>query len=233
MNEKRADSPAAQVLIGTSGQQPEKAYWSMFTVRELSPQFIETAKPKTLINLRKRTPAHGRFVVPILPDIVSHHFTGDQVDISWAKVLRAADILETDQCLLRTPADFRPTQANRDALIRFLNTRCATQVKVAWWAEGLWPSQPDAQLEIKAASSVTIVEDPFSLDDDEALMESAGFYWRVMGGRGMRRGLNDDELEQLMDESDDRAQGTIIFAGPAVQGDAQRFHRLMAMADGF
>ena len=62
-------------------------------------------------------------------------------------------------------------------------------MKVAWWAEGLWPSQPDAQIEVKANSSVMLVEDPFALDDDEVLVENENFYWRLMGGRGMRRGL--------------------------------------------
>ena len=101
------------------------------------------------------------------------------------------------------------------------------QLSLYWW-EGLWESQPELTGRICSATLTTVI-DPLALDSPEEAPMTPDFYWRIMGGRGMRRGLNDFELEQLVEDVLARKRGTVIFAGPSVVGDAKRFVRLLKM----
>lgn len=204
-------------------------YWSDFSVKELSPDWVATTKGRGVAKMRSRRPEHGEFVVPVAPLVAAHGFRGDEARNAWDRTCGIADQLQATRLLLRTPASFRPTADNEKRLVDFFSPERVGTLSINWWAEGLWESQPELTERICQQIGMVPVIDPLALDADEEAPMTPGFYWRIMGGRGMRRGLNDFELEHLAEDALARQHGTVIFAGPAVAGDAKRFVRMLRL----
>ena len=72
-------------------------------------------------------------------------------------------------------------------------------IQCAWWAEGLWESDPESTDALCTETGLVRVVDPLGLDDDAELPSGSVAYWRLMGRRGMTGRFTDYEMEQLAD----------------------------------
>lgn len=162
----------------------------------------------------------GGFVPRVPRALADAGFAGEAAVEAWTQTEAIAESLGATQVLLRTPSSFRPTAANRQALIDFFSARTAA-LPVAWWADGLWESQTEDFLATCAASGLRPVIDPLAWDEDEPFPAGDNFYWRLLGRMGMSGRYSDYDFDRLLDLADERS-GTIVFTHPRMRPDAVR-----------
>lgn len=204
-------------------------YWSDFGFFELRSDVLATVKTTTLERSRADAPDQAEFVVSVAPGVVSSGFVGERAEQAWATTLGWVNAVGAETVLLRTPPEFRPTRANRDALSRFVAARIESVGRIAWQAEGLWESQPDDVHGVCADTGLVPVADPLGLDDLDDLPRGDTIYWRLMGRRGLRSGFSDYELDQLMDLLLTRRDGHLCFSAASMLGEARRFARALRL----
>ncbi len=208
---------------------PKARYFERLAAWELTPTEMN-AKPGTCRRWAEERP-QGTAYVPRLDDsLLAAGFAGEAAEAAWAAAVERAEWLQADTVLLRTPASFRPTPANRAALVQFFKGRAGPQV--AWWAEGLWAGAPEETYALAAEAGLIPVVDPLSLDDDEPLPEGDVIYWRLRGSLGMQGRFSDYDLDRLTEAVAGRRAGYVVFAAPEMWRDATRFAELLQMMDG-
>lgn len=199
---------------------PDKKYWTDFGAYELDARLVSTIKPATARRWREEAPDEARFV-PVAPTAVAD-FDAAALD-TWARVVDLAGHLASDTILLHTPAGFRPTAANRARLIDFAAKHRPEGVTLAWWADGLWESQPEDRDALCAEAGLIPAVDPLGLDEDEAPPEGPHIYWRLMGRKGLAPRYTDHEVSTLLDLVSERESGYVFFTAPTMLVDARRF----------
>ena len=147
-------------------------------------------------------------------------------EASWARLAALCETLDSQTVLLRTPATFRPSESNRQALKAFMAYR-PESIHCAWWAEGLWESDPESTDALCTETGLVRVVDPLGLDDDAEIPSGSVAYWRLMGRRGMTGRFTDYEMEQLADMVLNRSNAHIVFTAPSMVGSAGVFSRLI------
>ena len=157
-----------QVRIGCQvGEQAPPNYWNEFQTFELSERVLETVKQKTLRKWRDAAPPTTTFV-PIFGGKAVVSGLAESGEASWARLASLCETLESQTVLLRTPSTFRPSESNRQALKAFMAHRPAS-IQCAWWAEGLWESDPESTDALCSETGLLRVVDPLGLDDDDEL----------------------------------------------------------------
>jgi uncharacterized protein YecE (DUF72 family) len=210
----------------------QAAYWAKFTSLELPDDAVESMTKKTLARWRRQAPEGADFVPFVSPGVAAAGFTGAAAETAWAKTREVAEILRADTVILRTPARFRPTAANRARFEAFWRARLPDGMVLAWWAEGLWDSQTEDRDALCAALGMIPVVDPLALDDDESLPSGARFYWRLRGTRGLQAGFSDYQLDRLVEWVEPRERGHIVFTDVAMRRDAQSLASTWRMMQG-
>ncbi|MCA9528397.1 MAG: DUF72 domain-containing protein [Myxococcales bacterium] len=218
---------APQILTANIGfRGPHARYFGELPVLELPP--LDHVRLGTFTRWRKEVPAEARFV-PRVPDAVAlAGFVGDEAAAGWERTRAIASRLRAELVLLRTPSTFRPTAENRAAMKAFFADRAGDPFQVAWWADGLWESQPEARDEVADAAGLIPVVDPLALDDDEPLPAGAQFYWRLLGRLGLSGRYSDHDLYKLLELAQGRDSGVIVFTSARMRPDALRFHGMVA-----
>jgi len=192
-------------------------YWE----QGLSAFELNQQNSKTLRRWSHEAPEGVRFILPLEPGLLSAGFKGPQAEEAWDRSLKVAKRLPTDLLLLRTPAHFRPTKENREALKAFFGARLkGSGLRLAWWAEGLWEGLEEEWFTLCEELGVTPILDPLAMEDDPPL--EGDFYWRLMGRRGMSAGFSDYDLERLLEWSTGRS-GVVLFSHSTMLRDAKRF----------
>jgi uncharacterized protein YecE (DUF72 family) len=219
-------SSVPNILVGCNGLTLDRgSYWKHFGVMEIEERVVATVKPRTLAQWREGDSVKS-FVLGFGLDATRSGFGSEEAARAWEKTIRVYDTLGAETILLRTPPQFRPTAANRRALIDFFKERREGR-RVAWWAEGLWESQEEARDHVSAEAGLIPVVDPLGLEDDDDLPDGADVYWRLMGRRGLRGGFSDYEIECLLELTEERQSATIIFTANTMRAEAVRFGRLV------
>lgn len=208
---------------------PDKKYWKNFRALEIDPRVVSTIRSSTARRWRSEAPEDAMFV-PVAPMEVTR-FDAAGLEV-WKRVAELAGILASPTIVLRTPASFRPTSTNRSRLRSFVAEHRPDGVELAWWADGLWESQPDDRDALCAEVGITPVVDPLGGDDeDEGPPEGERIYWRLMGRKGLAPRYTDYELETLLDLVAERRVGYVFFSAPTMLPDARRFAGLKRMID--
>ncbi|MCB9524425.1 MAG: hypothetical protein H6702_13785 [Myxococcales bacterium] len=207
---------------------PKARYFERMGAWELAPTEMN-AKPGTQARWVEDA-GPGAYVPRVDPAVAEALFKGEAAEAGWARTVEAAERLQADTVLLRTPATFRPTPQNKAALQAFFAGRPGPTV--AWWADGLWDGMLEDTAALAQAAGVLPVVDPLGLDDDEVPPAGPRIYWRVRGGQGMQGKLSDYDLDRLADMVQGRVGGHVVFAAPEMWGDAGRFASLLEMLGG-
>ena len=210
----------------------QAAYWAKFTSLELPQNAVESMTKKTLARWRRQAPEGADFVPFVSPGVAAAGFMGAAAEAAWAKSREVAEILRANTVILRTPATFRPTAANRALFEGFWRSRLPDGMALAWWAEGLWDSQTEDRDALCADLGMIPVVDPLALDDDDPLPTGARFYWRLRGSKGLQAGFSDYQLGRLVEWTEARERGHIVFTDVAMRRDAQSLAATWRMMHG-
>ncbi len=197
---------------------PNRKYWKHFGVLEIDARVVATMKDGTADRWREAAPAGARFV----PVVALSDF-GAESTARWRRAMQIAARLGAETVLLHTSARFRPTAANRKALVRFISAERPAGIAVAWWADGLWEGQPEDRDALCAEADILPAIDPLGLDDDEEPPPGERIYWRLMGRKGLVPRYTDYEITTLVDLIAERTAGHVIFTTPTMLPDARRF----------
>ncbi|MEZ4448636.1 MAG: hypothetical protein R3B09_04085 [Nannocystaceae bacterium] len=141
----------------------------------------------------------------------------DEVRQAWEITRQCAEQLGAREVLLRTPASFTPSAANRERLRAFVTARAAEGLKVVWEAEGLW----------EPAQTLAIARE-FDLRTVIPAFDGAGRPLKAGHGRVERRWLRVDgagpttrlraalaeSLAVAVEDSGPEDGVAILFAGP-------------------
>lgn len=161
-----------------------------------------------------------------------HFHDAPVVRDAWARTAAVADALDAEVIVFRTPADFTPSAANRDAMRRFFTDDAVApwraRAALVWEAEGLWTTaamrQVADELDLVVATD-PLGDDPTGADADLAPQPRGYFRVRALGSG--RRRLDDGRLELLADRCAERERSWVVFATPDAYRDAQRFDAWM------
>ncbi|MEE2758105.1 MAG: hypothetical protein VYA30_15715 [Myxococcota bacterium] len=200
-----------------------QTYWDQFQIMELDEKIVANVKDKTVRKWTDQMTTQG-LVLGFGIDPVAGGFSTSGSKARWDRVVTLYDDLDAHRILFRTPASFRPTSTNKIALVDFFQAHLGDR-QAAWWAEGLWESQPEAFAEVADAAGLTPVFDPLGMDDIEELPRQINPYWRLMGRRGLRAGFSDYEMDSLLDLAFGFGRASIVFTSPSMKTDAIRFSR--------
>ncbi len=207
------------------------AYWRELDALELSDD-QSRARAGTQHRWREAAPPDVR-IVPRLPqELAMVDFHGPVADAWWARSVEIAQRLGSDTLLLRTPPDFRPTTANRQALISFFGARRRPGLSVAWRAEGLWDGQAEDRNAVCAEAGLVPVVDPLGIEPDELeveLPEGEHIYWRLMGRPGGGTRFSESDLQQVLGMLDGRTSGYVVFGAGWMTSDARRLRALLTV----
>lgn len=197
---------------------PNRKYWKNFGAFEVPARVVDTVKDATAERWRAEAPAGARFV----PVIALPAFDAGGVE-RWQRAMALAAILDADTALLHTPAGFRPTGENRARLRRFVEQQRPDGLTIAWWADGLWESQPEDRDALCEKAGLLPAIDPLGLDEDEEPPPGPQIYWRLMGRKGLAPRYTDYEITTLLDLIGEREAGYVVFTAPTMLADARRF----------
>lgn len=150
-------------------------------------------------------------------------------------LLAACESLDAGVVVFRTPPDFSPSQANRDAMRRFFGEdapaeRFAGRTRV-WVPSGLW--EPPAAHAFARELGVLCGLDPLGADPERRLVpfwDSLGgedAYFVVSGIGRARRRTSNDNLEQLAEIALRHDRTWVVFATVEPFPDAIRFAKLV------
>ena len=216
--------PKPSISVGCVGlTDAARVYWNQFQIMELDEKLVSTVKDKTVRKWKEQISTNG-LVLGFGVDGAARGLNTPASKAHWDRVAALYDELDAHRILFRTPANFRPTPTNKNAVVEFFQSQLGDRQAV-WWAEGLWESQADEFAEVADAAGLTPVFDPLGMDDIDDLPRQENPYWRLMGRRGLRAGFSDYEMDALLDLALGFGRASIMFTSPSMKTDAIRFSR--------
>jgi uncharacterized protein YecE (DUF72 family) len=128
----------ARLLVGLPALQGDiEKYASRFDIVELRPVDAALPKPSTLRRWRKSVPPSFVFSV-VFPRAVADLTPGPELEAALATSLEVASALEARCVVLQTPADVRPTAANKKRLAALFDRIPREGTVRCWEPAGLW-----------------------------------------------------------------------------------------------
>ncbi len=166
-------SAMGRVQVGLPGFQGDIAkYAQRFDMVELRADAFASTKPATLRSWRRAVNPGFTFSV-VLPRTAGALLDTTEAKTQLAQALKAAALLEARCVVLETPADIRPTKANREKLRAVLARLQQPSVHVCWEPRGVWET---AEIHTTAREmGVLAVVDA----TQEAAPQSASVYTRL------------------------------------------------------
>lgn len=169
-------------------------------------------------------------VPPGRPHDVGGFRASAEVASAHAAHLTALDILDSEVAIYRTPPDFSPSVANREAMRRFFAEVMTAEVAGprvrVWHPSGLW--DPPAAHAFARELGILCALDPLGADPTRDFaawwdaFEGDDAYFSIAGiGRGRR--TPPDQLEALAEIADRFQRAWVVFATSEPFPDAIRF----------
>lgn len=153
--------------------------------------------------------------------------------------LHALELLDASAAVYRTPPDFSPSAANRDAMRRFfaevMTAEVAGERLRVWHPSGLW-EPPDAHAFARELGILCAL-DPLGADPTNehtawwAELEGDEAYFTI-GGLGRGRRTPPDRLEELAEIANRFQRAWVVFATSEPFPDAIRFSGLVSESSG-
>jgi uncharacterized protein YecE (DUF72 family) len=150
------------------------------------------------------------------------------------ELIAACATLPADTVIFRSPPEFAPSAANRDAMRRFFAELAPAQrfgdtVRV-WEPQGLW--EPEVAARLAAELGLVYAWDPLSNDplatslDVDELPDATG-YFRITGLGVSKQRFDDYSLEPVLELASECKRAWIVFAHLHKYPDAIRCRRLV------
>jgi uncharacterized protein YecE (DUF72 family) len=238
-------------------------YFEVLAYLETSATLLGVPRASVMQRWRQEAGAHGRYGL-VAPQTITHRpgpkgyprhkSTLAPAELAQAGGFRATDLVRrevevlaeasaiggADVVIFRTPHDFAPSTANRDAMRAFFRDiapagRFGDAIRV-WEPQGLWELATAAHF--AGELGVVLACDPLTTDpigvDPEIFGRLPGddAYFRVTGLGMARRRLDDYALEPLLEAAESYRRVWIAFAHEGKYPDAIRMHRQLAGTGG-
>jgi uncharacterized protein YecE (DUF72 family) len=231
-------------------------YFQVLTYLETSATLLGVPRAAVLQRWRQEAGAHGRYGL-VAPQTITHRpgprgyprhkSTLAPAELAQAGSFRATDLVRrevevlaqasaicgADVVMFRTPHDFAPSAANRDAMRVFFRDiappgRFGDAIRV-WEPQGLWELETAAHF--AGEIGVVLACDPLTTDqigtDHEIFGRLPGddAYFRVTGLGMARRRIDDYALEPLLEAAESYRRVWVAFAHEGKYPDAIRMRR--------
>lgn len=234
-------------------------YFQVLAYLETSATLLGVPRASVMQRWRQEAGAHGRFGL-VAPQTVTHR-PGPKgyprhksplapAELAQAGGFRATDLIRrevdalaeasaicgAEVVIFRTPPDFAPSAANRDAMRVFFRDiapagRFGDAIRV-WESQGLWELETAAHFAgelgvVPACDPLTT--DPIGVDPDIfGRLPGDDAYFRVTGLGMARRRLDDYALEPLLEAAESYRRVWIAFSHEGKYPDAIRLYRQLA-----
>jgi uncharacterized protein YecE (DUF72 family) len=254
---------AKHVIVGCAGL-PRGLGWPRYFLRlpylELGALLAGPVRSTVLRRWRAVAPSKGAFGV-VAPSVITHtpgprgfgsrgwpvppgrsHEVGafratEPVATGHAAHLHALELLDASAAVYRTPPDFSPSAANREAMRRFFSEVMTTEAAGArlrvWHPSGLW--EPPVAHAFARELGILCALDPLGADPTNEhtawwdSLEGDDAYFSIAGlGRGRR--TPPDRLEELAAIAARFQRAWVVFATSEPFPDAIRFSGLVSSA---
>jgi uncharacterized protein YecE (DUF72 family) len=252
---------AKHVIVGCAGL-PRGLGWPRYFQRlpylELGALLAGPVRSTVLRRWRSAAPSRGAFGV-VAPAVVTHspgprgfgprgwpvppgraHEVGGFRNTEWVAAghvahMTALDLLDASAAVYRTPPDFSPSAANRDAMRRFFSEVMTAEVAGerlrVWHPSGLW--EPPVAQAFAHELGILCALDPLGADPTGehlawwSSVEGDDAYFTISGlGRGRR--TPPDRLEELAEIASRFQRAWVVFATSEPFPDAIRFSGLVS-----
>jgi uncharacterized protein YecE (DUF72 family) len=237
-------------------------YFQMLAYLETSATLLGVPRAAVLQRWRQEAGAHGRYGL-VAPQTITHR-PGPKgyprhkgaltpAELPQAGGFRATDLVRrevealaqasatcgADVVMFRTPHDFAPSAANRDAMRVFFRDiapagRFGDAIRV-WEPQGLWELETAAHF--AGELGVVLACDPLTTDqigtDHEIFGRLPGddAYFRVTGLGMARRRIDDYALEPLLEAAESYRRVWVAFAHEGKYPDAIRMRKQLGSAE--
>lgn len=231
-------------------------YFEALAYLETSATLLGVPRAAVLHRWRQEAGAHGRFGL-VAPETITHRpgpkgYPRHKRTLAPAELAQAGGFRDTelvrrevetlaeaaaiagaDVVLFRTPHDFAPSAANRDAMRAFFRDvappgRFGAAVRV-WEPHGLW--ELEAAAHFAGELGVVLACDPLTTDqigvnrDIFGRLPGDDAYFRVTGLGMARRRIDDYALEPLLEAAESYRRVWIAFAHEGKYPDAKRLRK--------
>ena len=208
------DPPAARVLARWRREAPENFSFAMRAWQLIThpPSFRGYAR----IQSRRSRSLEGLF---------GHFLPGKDVDWAWSVTREAAEALQAEAIVFRSPPSFSSTVENLKNLEDFFSRIDRGKFRLVWDPEGLWSEQEVERL-CERLDLTPAVDPLVSLPP-----RGTFFFCRLMRPKQRRSGrYTEDDFARIVDRltkeaSLEDARGMLIFDTPNCPGDAHRFRK--------
>jgi uncharacterized protein YecE (DUF72 family) len=252
--------PAAPELhigcVDLPARLPRPRYFQVLTYLETSATLHGVPRPSVMQRWRQEAGAHGHYGL-VAPQTVTHR-PGPKgyprhtnmltpAELAQAGSFRATELVRrevealaeaaaicgAEAVIFRTPHDFAPSAANRDAMRAFFRDiapagRFGKAIRV-WEPQGLWELETAAHF--AGELEVVLACDPLTTDqigtdrDIFGRLPGDDAYFRVTGLGMARRRIDEYALEPLLEAAESYRRVWIAFAHEGKYPDAIRMHR--------
>ena len=209
----------------------QKTFYSLPSVElvlkwkeEVPHDFEFTIKAWQLITHEPSSPTYRKAKVSI-PDAKKESYGSfkptDEVFKAWEETEKIARALEAKIVVFQCPASFKPTNDNKNNLIKFFNSLDRKKFIFAWEPRGKWTDE-----EIKAlCKELNLVDcvDPFKRKATYGEIK----YYRLHGKGGYRYKYSDEELSELLEFAKTDKPTYVMFNNVYMFDDALRFKALL------
>ena len=231
-------------------------YFQVLTYLETSATLLGVPRAAVLQRWRQEAGEHGRYGL-VAPQTITHRpgpkgyprhkSTLAPAELAQAGSFRATDLVRrevealaqasaicgAEVVMFRTPHDFAPSAANRDAMRVFFRDiapagRFGDAIRV-WEPQGLWELETAAHF--AGELEVVLACDPLTTDqigtDHEIFSRLPGddAYFRVTGLGMARRRIDDYALEPLLEAAESYRRVWVAFAHEGKYPDAIRMRK--------
>lgn len=231
-------------------------YFEVLTYLETSATLHGVPRPSVMQRWRQEAGAHGRYGL-VAPQTITHRpgpkgyprhkNTLAPAELAQAGGFRATDLVRrevealaeagaicsAEAVIFRTPHDFAPSMANRDAMRAFFGDiapagRFGDAIRV-WEPTGLWELETAASF--AGELGLVLACDPLTTDqigtDREIFGRLPGddAYFRVTGLGMARRRIDEYALEPLLEAAESYRRVWVVFAHEGKYPDAIRTRR--------
>jgi uncharacterized protein YecE (DUF72 family) len=211
----------ARLLVGLPALHGElEKFAARYDMVELRPEEGAVPKPGTLRRWRKAVPPAFVFSI-VLPRAVSELTPGPALDAALASSLEVASALEARCIVLQTPADVRPTAANRKRLAALFDRIPREGTVRCWESSGLWERE-----EVLALSRSLGVVPVFDVAHE--VPATGPILYTRLRALGKSAALGAAMMERIADRLRRRREAFVIVEGSGAE--AQRVKAGLAAA---
>lgn len=203
----------ARLVVGLPSLHGDLAkYANRFDLLELRPVDTSVPRPGTLRKWRKSVPPTFVFSV-VLPRAVSALAAGPALEEALAASLEVAAAVEARCVVLQTPAEVRPTAANKKKLAALFERIPKEGVVRCWEPAGIWEREEI----LVTARSLGVLP---VLDAAREALPAGPIAYTRLRALGKTAALGSATVERVADRLRKRRESFVVVEGTA--GEAQR-----------